>query len=169
MAWTTPKTDWTTGELVTAEDMNAVGENLAELGNLRSAVAAYTTEADIAFPNSGSAFEDVDSDNLNLTLSTSGGDVLVHFYGSIRQYDNRWFSLDVEVDGTRLGGDDGLLKNEHLNVSGASTGISAVSFTHLLRDLAAGSHTFKLQWKDEPSRRAEHGLLAGAQFWVREI
>ena len=31
MAWTTPKTDWTTGELVSAEDMNAVGENLAAL------------------------------------------------------------------------------------------------------------------------------------------
>ena len=31
MVWTTPKTDWATGELVTAADMNAVGENLAAL------------------------------------------------------------------------------------------------------------------------------------------
>ncbi len=35
MAWTTPKTDWSTGELVTAEDMNAVGENLAALSFTR--------------------------------------------------------------------------------------------------------------------------------------
>ncbi len=31
MAWTTPKTDWSNGELVTADDMNAIGENLASL------------------------------------------------------------------------------------------------------------------------------------------
>ena len=166
MAWTTPKTDWTTGELVTAEDMNAVGENLAALKDLT--IADYTTTAHIPFSVS-TEFADVDSDTLNLTISTSGGDVLVHFHGSIFQYDNRWFCLDVEGDGARLGGEDGLLKNDHHNVSGAESGISAVSFTRLLRDLAPGSHTFKLQWKDEPSRRAEHGLLAGAQFWVREI
>ena len=29
MAWTTPKTDWAAGELVTTEDLNAIGENLA--------------------------------------------------------------------------------------------------------------------------------------------
>lgn len=166
MAWTTPKTDWATGELVAASDLNAIGENMAAL--VAPPTAVYTTTADIAF-SASTEFTDVDSDNLNLTISTNGGDVLVHFHGSMSQYDNRWFSLDVEVDGARLGGDDGLLKNDHHNVSGAETGISAVSFTHLLRDLAAGSHTFKLQWKDEPSRRAEHGLLAGAQFWVREI
>ena len=26
MAWTTPKTDWTTGELVSASDMNSIGQ-----------------------------------------------------------------------------------------------------------------------------------------------
>ena len=31
MAWTTPKSDWTDGDLVTADDMNAIGENLASL------------------------------------------------------------------------------------------------------------------------------------------
>ena len=38
MAWTTPKTDWTTGELVTAADMNAVGENLAADKHLQATV-----------------------------------------------------------------------------------------------------------------------------------
>jgi len=169
MAWTTPKTDWETGELVAASDMNAIGENLAALDIVRETVAVNTTTADIPFSTSVE-FVDIDSGNLNLTISTNGGDVLIHFHGSIRQYDNRWFCLDVEVDGARLGGDDGLLKNDHHNVNNAHTGISAVSFSHLLRDLAAGSHTFKLQWKCEPgSRLREHGLLAGAHFWVREI
>ena len=47
MAWTTPKNDWAAGELVTAEDMNSVGENLAALRFSSSAVAAYTTTEDI--------------------------------------------------------------------------------------------------------------------------
>ena len=36
MAWTTPKTDWETGELVAASDLNAIGENLAVLDNIRA-------------------------------------------------------------------------------------------------------------------------------------
>ena len=77
MAWTTPKTDWTTGELVTAEDMNAVGENLATIHNVSKNVAAFTTTENITLPG-GAAFVDIDSDNLNLTIATSGGDVMVH-------------------------------------------------------------------------------------------
>ena len=103
MAWTTPKTDWATGELVTAEDMNAVGENLAALKNLSTAV--YTTTENIQLTSRD--FADVDSDNLNLTITTGGGDVLVHFHGPV--YVPRISAyFDVEVDGTRQGGDAGL-------------------------------------------------------------
>ena len=45
MAWTTPKTNWATGELVTAEDLNAINENLAALKH--PAIASYTTTQDI--------------------------------------------------------------------------------------------------------------------------
>ena len=69
MAWTTPKTDWATGELVTAEDMNAVGENLAVLGNL--AKASYLTTA--RYERYTNDYVDIDSDNLNLTITTTGG------------------------------------------------------------------------------------------------
>ncbi len=31
MPWTPPKTNWTNGELVTADDLNAMGENLVNL------------------------------------------------------------------------------------------------------------------------------------------
>ena len=83
MAWTTPKTDWATGELVTAADMNAVGENLAVLGNPPKPA---TLERPVSSTKgSRNDFVDVDSDNLNLTITTTGGMYWLHFhwhYGS---------------------------------------------------------------------------------------
>ncbi len=158
MAWTTPKTNWATGELVTAQDMNAVGENLAELGNLRSAVAVYTTTEDIRANASG--FVNVDDKNLNLTISTAGGDVLVHFSGSVIRYGSNDLTgyLDIEVDGNRQGGNTGILRAWFSNRT------AVASFTRLIRNLSPGSHSFKLQWKGYGIR-----LYSGAQFWVREI
>ena len=157
MAWTAPKTDWITGELITAEDMNAVGENLATLKNPAS--AAYTTTADINADIR--EFADVDSDNLNLTITTAGGDVLVHFSGSVQFANHRWIDFDIEVDGNRLGGVDGILRRHFVHAEGRDI----VTFSRLIQDLSAGSHTFKLQWKQNGSVR----MLSHAQYWVREV
>ncbi|MCY4073059.1 MAG: hypothetical protein OXG60_17330 [Chloroflexi bacterium] len=162
MAWTTPKTDWATGELITASDMNAVGENLAALNDLATAV--YTTTEHIRAK--ASEFTDVDSDNLSLTIATAGRDVLVHFYGTIGHGSaspNFYGSFDIDVDGVRQGSDDGVVK-----VYFYHDVYPCVSFTRLIQGLSAGSHTFKLQWK---SYRSGMGLMLhkGAQFSVREI
>ena len=152
MAWTTPKTDWETGELVAASDMNAVGENLAALK--APATAVYTSTEDIAVPNH-STFTDIDSNKFNLTITTTGGDVLVNFDGASTAND---FHIDVEVDGTRQGD-----VNHGLRRGGAYAHNEFVSFTRLIQNLSAGSHTFKLQGKRDTT------LRAGAQFWVREV
>ena len=162
MAWTTPKTDWATGELITANDMNAVGENLAALNDLATAV--FTTTEDIRAQVS--EFTDVDSDNLSLTIATAGRDVLVHFYGTTGHGSaspNFFGSFDIDVDGVRQGSDDGVVK-----VFFWHNVYPCVSFTRLIQGLRAGSHTFKLQWKSYASGM---GLLLhkGAQFSVREI
>ncbi|MCY4536740.1 MAG: hypothetical protein OXE52_00775 [Chloroflexi bacterium] len=162
MAWTTPKIDWTTGELVTAADLNTMNENLAALK--QPATAVYTTTADITADVR--EFTDIDSDNLNLTITTAGGDVLLHFHGSMVQMDKSSMFLDIEVDGTRLGGDDGILKNEFRNITGDPSGARIISFTRLFQGLGAGSHTFKLLWR---GTRGSKTLRLGAQFWVREI
>ncbi len=161
MAWTTPKTDWSTGELVAASDLNTIGENLAALRNLGK--AAYTTSEDIVADTRD--FTHIDGDNLNLTITTAGGDVLVHFHGSIILARAYSVFLDIEVDGARLGGDDGILKHELVGVSRYTHAANLVSFTRLIQNLSAGSHTFKLQWKETHSTT----LKGGAQFWVREI
>ena len=167
MAWTTPKTDWATGELVTAADMNTVGENFAALK--QPATAVYATTEDITASDS-EVFEDVDTTNLMLTLTTTGGDVLVHFHGSVSQLDNSWFAFDVVVDEQRQGGNDGILLNRHVDVSGAHIATHAVSISRLIQGLSAGTHTFALQWKGNYRNANTDGTLhSGAQFWVREI
>ena len=160
MAWTTPKTDWETGELVAASDMNAIGENLVALQQPVTAVATSTELIEADF----SEFSDVDSTNLNLTITTHGGDVLVHLQASVTVASRENAYFDIEVDGARQGGDEGVLQCRFYNSQGGSTG-QTVSLTHIIQNLAAGSHTFKPQLKTVGSVT----LRAGAQFWVREI
>ncbi len=157
MAWTTPKTDWETGELVAASDMNAIGENLAARRNL--AIAAYTTTASTRMDARN--FSDVDSDNLSLTITTTGGDVLVHFHGMVYVGSRNAVSFDLDVDGTRQGGNDGIGRMYATN----SNVQTLLSFTRLIQGLSAGSHTFNLKCKSNGAIN----LAAGAQFWVREI
>ena len=163
MAWTTPKTNWATGELVTAEDMNAIAENLVALKHPPTVVGTTTQEK-----RSPVAFGDVDSDNLNLTITTAGGDVLVHFEGAVKSNHSTHSAgvhFDIEADGNRQGQADGLISVRPLSR------LASVSITRLLRNLSAGVHTFKLQWKhDFYSNQSPSGVLDdGAQFWVREI
>ena len=157
MVRTTPKTDWANGELVTAAHLNAIGENLAAVRNLGLAVGTTTAEI-VEIHNPNNAFINVDSVNLNLTILTFGGDVLAHFHGAIDpRGDDRVCRFDIEVDGTRLGGDTGIMAARPKYDRG-------VCFTRLVQNLSPGSHMFNLQWKHREIR-----LLAGAQFWVREI
>ncbi len=159
MAWTTPKTDWATGELVAASDMNAIGENLAALDTVRETVAAHTMTEDIAITDQRE-FVDADSSNLNLTITTAGGDVLVHFHGEVRLSGRAGCRFDIAVDGIRQGGDDGIGEARTWN-----SAYTIASFSRLIQNLSAGSHTFKLQVKSGGSVN----MRRGAQFWVREI
>ena len=162
MAWTTPKTDWTTGELVSASDMNSIGENLAALKQPAPAVGETTAHIT---KNSGS-FVDIDRDNLNLTITTRGGDVLVHFHGSVRHTDggrSATVYFDIDVDSSRQGGNDGIMENK------MDGHYHSVSFTRLIQNLSAGPHTFKLQWRENSGSGRGAILAPKAQLWVREI
>jgi hypothetical protein len=163
--WTTPKT-WSTGEALSASDMNThIRDNLGALK--APPTAAYTCDEVGDYATTQTTFVDVDVSNLALTITTTGGDVMVGFHGHI--YANGGIcNLDVTVDGAREAGDDGITA-----VHAAFR--EAVSFVRLITDLDAGSHTFKLQWKVSAGTAT---LYAGAgtanydlhpQFWVREI
>ncbi len=167
MPWTTPKT-WVNSEPLTAADLNThLRDNLNALhapptaAFLANEVANYTTTS--------STFVNIDNTDgkLSLTITTTGGDVMVGFVGYVYGSGNIGY-LDVEMDGTRIGSDDGLAIFYNT--------IATTSFVILKTGVSAGSHTFKLQWKITAGGTAT--LYAGAgtsgadlhpQFWVREV
>lgn len=165
MTWTIPKT-WSTGELVTASLLNThLRDNLDALKD--PPTAAYMANESSNYTTTSTSFVDVDATNMALTLDTNGGAVLIGFHG----YANNAAGIvyfDVEIDGVRMAGDDGLLR------STANSNYS-ICFVVLKTALSAGSHTFKLQWRVTASTAT---LYAGAgttnsdvhpQFWVREV
>jgi hypothetical protein len=177
-----------TGDLLTATDWNQAGDNFDHLAALKaggSALSAKSSAAELLatpratytlnessnYTTTSTSFVDIDATKLALTLITNGGDVEVNFYGSFSIDGTQPFYLDVAVDGVRTAGDDGLLKHS-ITTSGATAN---TAFRRLISSLAAGSHTFKLQWKTAGNTLT---LYAGAgtsqsdvhpQFWVKEI
>lgn len=167
MVWTTPQT-WVAG-LVTVDDFNEqIRDNLAFLKDPPTDLHTANEGAD--WSTTSTSFVDVDSTDLALTITTGGGDVMVHFHGTISKNDTGGVFLDVDVDGARTAGDDGIITNIH-----AANYRTPMTFTRLIQGLSAGSHTFKLQWRVGSGTVT---LYAGAgtsnadlhpQFWVREI
>jgi hypothetical protein len=164
MAWTQPKT-WAS-EPLTSSDLNThLRDNLEILkdppsdDNILNQGSDYTTTS--------TAFVNIDGTNLSLTITTQGGAVMVHFHGVVGNGTGTVF-LDFTIDSVRHGGDDGIIRTVSNNQQG-------ISFTRLITGLAAGSHTFTLQWKVNANTGT---LYAGAgtslfdvhpQFWVREV
>lgn len=168
MPWTNPKT-WTTGELLSAADLNTqLRDNLNALKAPPS--AQFLANESTNYTTTSTTFVNVDNTagKFNLTITTTGGDVMIGFTGNFNTGGFNLY-LDVELDGARIAGDDGLLV-----VSGA-VAVQHGSFVHLKTGVTAASHTFKLQWKMGGGTGT---LYAGAgtalydvhpQFWVREV
>lgn len=166
MAWTTPKT-WQNNVLITEDDLNThVRDNLDYLksrvdnvtdSNLVNLGADVTTTSTV--------FVDVDA-SLEITITTTGGDVLLGWSASIETGGTSAY-FDIAVDGTRQAGDDGYIKVD---------GTQSIGFVVLLTGLSAGSHTFKLQWRARTSNTLTMFMGAGTsqkdvhpQIWAREV
>ena len=104
------------------------------------------TSGDYTMTGAGTnTFANVDGTNLSLTITTGAHRVLIGFVGS-GTVDNAAgiIFMDVTVDGTRQGGDAGLIWfNQHATGSERFN----LSFTYLTDTLTAASHTFNLQWR----------------------
>ena len=172
--WTEPKT-WVNDQPLTADDLNThLRDNLLALKEPPTAIYQLDESAD--YSTTVTDFVDVDPVKLALTLTTSGGDVLIGFGGLVQQASGTVGRVyfDVAVDGQRIGTDDGLIAV----VTNANdlTGdlLESLAFTVWRTNLPAGVHTFTLQWK---TNGADYLLLAGPsspyaihpQFWAREI
>lgn len=168
--WTTPKT-WNTGDPLTAADLNThVRDNLEYLKDKPS--AAYRADESSDYSTTSTSFVNVDAAKFALAITTKGEDVLIGFLGSLVQSSaSNAMYLDIQVDSTRLGLDDGLLV-----LYPNSTAVrQSAGFVYLLRGLAAGTHTFRLQWKVSGGTATLHAGAGTAsydthpEFWVKEI
>jgi len=174
MAWTTPKT-WTS-EPLTSSDLNLyLRDNQNHIHDRQETNARYDTNESADYTTTSTIFVDIDSDNLKLTITTHGGEVLVGFFAATTSTasgaDRTYFELDV--DGSPYAGDDGLIVTRY---EGGSAGHPfMLGFVIQIPDLSAASHVFKMQWKTSAGTAK---LWAGAgtsnydlhpQFWAQEI
>jgi len=129
---------------------NDSGSNLLDLtaqygSHRKYDVDSYTADEGSDYSTANTSFEDVDASDFSLEITTAGGDVMVGLSGGT--LDNTIAGtivyMDVEVDGVRIGGDDGIFGNRITDAGGKEQ----MSFVHLLFGLTPGTHIFKLQWK----------------------
>lgn len=157
--WTQPIT-WEVDQLVDEGHLNEqVRDNLEWLKD--PPTASVTLAANVA--TTSTAFVDVPG--LALTLTTSGGSVLVGFAGAAGNTVGSTVVFDVVVDGVGQGGPDG--------ICGSSAGVIPMSFVWLVEGLSAGAHTIKLQWKVSGNTGTLYGATAAPlrfrpQLWARE-
>ncbi|MCY3834494.1 MAG: hypothetical protein OXG85_15890 [Chloroflexi bacterium] len=169
MVWTTPKT-WSS-EPLTSLDLNThVRDNQNHLKDRLDASASRIIRGARAIATTSTAFVDVDSLNLALTLTTHGGDVLLGFTGSIKnKVNNGTTSLNVAVDGVDYIADEGIVSYQSAGSNGGLRNTPA-SFVMLIAGLSAGSHTFKLRWKTSHNNTSNIDIVRlHPQFWAKEI
>lgn len=187
MAWNDPVT-FAVGQLVTADDLN---EQLRDnLNYLFARPAQHKALNNSDYTTTSGSFVDIDQTDpydLTVSLETSGGDVWVHFHGCFVMTNTDLASrargaLDFTVDGTRHGNTDGCVTlgeggfSDHADNEGGTP----VSFDYIIEGLAAGTHTFVMQWKcaSDGTGTTTLRLFAGAGstynrskpcFFAREI
>lgn len=157
-SWTTPRT-WSTGELVTASIMNThVRDNLNALKSPAYFLCEIDEGADYTIAAT-TTFTAIDGTDLTATVTCGGGNWLVGFSGvafySSGAATKSFFT--VAVDGTVYTtlGNDGIMMG-----AVATATHSYTSFTTILRDISAASHSFALYWKTGAT--GTYGLYAGA-------
>lgn len=171
MAWSAPKT-WSS-EPLTSTDMNTyIRDNQNYLYNRLENTSKYELDEGSDYTTTSTSFVDVDGSNLALSLTTTGGDVLVGFIGTVKHDTNNGaIFCNISVDGVDYFSNDGLFFNRNLDLGDYRT----FSFVVRITGLANGAHTFKLRWKTSTGTAT---LYAGAgtsgadihpQFWVQEI
>ena len=164
MAWTAPKT-WVVGEALTAPDLNAqIRDNMLALKAPPTALVRLDEPTD--YTTTSTVFVAVDTSRLSLSLTTSGGDMLIGFSGNISNSTQATF-VDIEFDGVMIGGDEGLVRVPTLH--------SVCSFSVLKTGVTAGSHTIRVMWRVTSASTSTlyAGVTAGfnthAHFWAREV
>lgn len=137
MAWTTPKTNFVSGDILTAAQMNAIGENLKSLINITSTTKTDTYSASLSANTFSS---DVTGLTTTITPTTATSKVLVIVSVSATA------ESGVTVGGWRL------MRNT--TAIGVGTGTSnrvAISAYAASYDQGGGAQTFTFATLDSPA------------------
>jgi hypothetical protein len=170
MAYTNPTTQ-ATDHIVTATEWNTdLVDNIRALKNPPSAHFEANEATDYSTTSTTWTSVDATSGKFSLSITTTGGDVMVGFSGVVTKSTDGAVFFDVQLDGgSHIGGDDGLAALWN------SSGRGTVTFLRLV-PLAAGVHTFTLRWKVTGTNPAviyagagTAGLDLHPQFWAREL
>lgn len=107
-------------------------------------------------------FADVDA-SLSVTLTTGARRCLVGVVAVGKNSTSQQTIVDIDLDGSRLGGTFGLAFCSSLN--------SPLGFTYMTAALSAASHTFKLQWRVDGGTGTLYGNTTTAPIvlWVEEL
>lgn len=148
------------------DDADNVTGPLAASTSAPTLASAKANVSSGAYTTTSSTFVDADATNLSLSITTGARRVLIGFTGTIKNdTSGKSAAIDVTLDGTRVGNDQGLLRIA--NTSGASA-----AFTFLTDVLSAGSHTFKIQIAAIGGGTTTLYATAGvspAHFYVQEM
>ncbi|MFZ4815661.1 MAG: hypothetical protein ACOYL5_14075 [Phototrophicaceae bacterium] len=147
MTWTPPKT-WQTGDLVTANDLNThLRDNLLAL---KAARLLGSLSYNANYSTTSQSWVNVDATNLNLTVVTRGGLLLIGMRSVISMSSgSRVGQFDLALDGARQGGTNGLFAFKADADGGAYSFHQDIpaSFLYLKQGVAAGNHSVTLQWR----------------------
>lgn len=170
--WTNPKT-WVVDELVTAATMNAqIRDNLLWLKSPPS--REYTALGDGDWVTSSTAWVDVDGTYLALYMETTGGDLMVHFHGTMILTGADGIAyFDLTLDGFPVAGDNGIIALQNPD-SALAQRITPVSFTRRITNVSPMAHLVRLQWRvNSGTARIYAGTTSGRQlkpqFWMMEV
>lgn len=161
---------YTAGQLIDQDDLNDLRKNTEYL--LSRPWTSYTLNS-ANYTTTSSAFVDVDTSNLALTITPVSTQIEVHFHGTVRVSSGGpayYIYFDLLVNGVRVGGDDGILASMNTNVVLSFP----VSFTRRISVTPNVSTTVKLQWKTTAGATATLYAGSGAtpdlhgQFWIAE-
>jgi len=129
-------------DVVTEGDMDAIRGNILYLLD-PAAQATVQRNNTTAYTTTSTNFVDVDGTYLAHTITTAGGPVLALVSCTVQSSGAYYTYLDIDVDGTRhasaFGG--GILMYKHTTTYARPHNLA------VLIDVAAGEHTFTLQWK----------------------
>jgi hypothetical protein len=142
MTYQTPNLAWAAGDPVLFPDMNRIEGNTEALHNPPAASSGFLDVSDYTI--NSTTYANVDGTNLSLSITLAGDTAVVFLNFTVTSLRKVYF--DISVDGTRVGGDDGLFTIIQDNVAGQRF---AVGMAIPIEGLSAGSHTFNLMWKND--------------------